>query len=118
RRMRQREAAGEGVHHRCRIGASEPPDGCAVRAMKIEVFYALGCAACVAQHDELRAAAQSVLKNLEWREGNVVDNVGRAVEFGVLTLPSIVIDGELVFTSMPSVAQLRNALIERNGGRA
>lgn len=86
--------------------------------MKVEVFYTPGCAACVAQHDELRAAAQSVLKNLEWREVNVLDNVDRAVKFGVLTLPSIVIDGELIFTSMPSVAQLRKALIERNDGRA
>jgi len=35
-----------------------------------------------------------------------------------MTLPSIVIDGEVVFTSMPTVVQLRKSLIERNRGRA
>ena len=86
--------------------------------MKIEMFYTPGCSACVAQHDELRAAAQAVVKDLKWRDINVLDNVDRAVDLGVLTLPSIIIDGEVVFTSMPTVAQLRKALIERNRGRA
>ena len=58
------------------------------------------------------------MQDLEWREVNVVDNLDHAVDLGVLTLPSIVIDGELVFTSMPTVAQLREALSARNKGRA
>jgi hypothetical protein len=86
--------------------------------MKVEMFYVPGCTACAARHDELRATAQKVLKDLDWREINVLDNVDHAVGLGVLTLPSIVINGELVFTSMPTVKQLRKALIERNGGRA
>jgi thioredoxin 1 len=86
--------------------------------MKIEVFYTPGCSACVARHGELRAAALAVVKDVEWREINVLDNVDRAVDLGVLTLPSIIIDGEVVFTSMPTVAQLRKALIEHSGGRA
>ena len=86
--------------------------------MKVEVFYTPGCAACVAQHDELRAAARNSIRDLDWRELNILDHVDQAVELGVLTLPSVVIDGELVFTSMPTVAQLRKALIERSSGRA
>jgi hypothetical protein len=86
--------------------------------MKVEIFYTPGCSACVAQHDELRTAAREVVTNLEWRDINVLDNVDHAVDLGVLTLPSIVIDGELAFTSMPTVAQLRKALIERDRGRA
>jgi predicted thioredoxin/glutaredoxin len=45
----------------------------------------------------------------------VVDNIDRAVELGVLTVPSIAIDGELVFTSMPTVTQLRRELTRRIG---
>ena len=86
--------------------------------MKVEMFYTPGCSACVAQHDELRAAARNSIRDLDWRELNILDHVDQAVELGVLTLPSVVIDGELVFTSMPTVAQLRKALIERNSGRA
>jgi protein-disulfide isomerase len=41
----------------------------------------------------------------------VLDQLDYAVELGVLTLPSIVIDGKLVFTSMPTATQLHAALI-------
>jgi hypothetical protein len=66
---------------------------------------------------ELRTVAQAVIKDVEWREINVLDSVDHAVELGVMTLPSIVMDGEVVFTSMPTVAQLHRALIERKRGR-
>lgn len=86
--------------------------------MKVEVFYNPGCSECVATHAELRTVAQEVVRELEWREVNALDELDHAVELGVMTLPSIVVDGELVFTSMPTVTQLRNALIERSRGRA
>jgi glutaredoxin len=86
--------------------------------MKVEIFYTPGCSECVAAHAKLRTAAREAVKDLEWRELNVLDDLDYAVELGVITLPSIVVDGELVFTSMPTVAQLREALIKRNGGRA
>ena len=83
--------------------------------MKVEMFVIPGCSECVAARARLRAAAQEVAKNLEWRELNVLDDLDYAVELGVMT--SIVIDGELVFSSTPTVAQLRDALIERHGAR-
>jgi hypothetical protein len=82
--------------------------------MKVEIFYTPGCSACVAQHDELRAAAQAAVGDLEWRDVNVLHDIDRAVDLGVVTLPAIVIDGELVFTSMPTVAQFRKALAKRD----
>lgn len=85
--------------------------------MKIEMFYTPGCSACVTQHDELRAAAQASVTDIEWHDVDVLDNIDHAVDLGVLTLPSIVIDGELTFTSMPTIAQFRKALIGRNRGR-
>ena len=83
--------------------------------MKVEMFVIPGCSECAAARARLRAAAQEVAKNLEWRELNVLDDLDYAVELGVMT--SIVIDGELVFSSTPTVAQLRDALIERHGAR-
>jgi glutaredoxin len=85
--------------------------------MKVEIFYTPGCSECVAAHAKLRTAAQEAVQDLEWREVNVLDALDYAVELGVMTLPSIVVDGQLVFTSMPTVTQLRDALIERNGAR-
>jgi thioredoxin 1 len=79
--------------------------------MKIELFYTPGCPECSAAHAKLRTVAQESVKDLEWRELNVLD----AVQLGVLTLPSIAVDGELVFTSMPTATQLREALLKRSG---
>ncbi len=81
------------------------------------MLYTPGCPECIAAHAKLRTAAQEAVKDLEWREVNVLDHLDHAVELGVMTLPSIVVDGELVFTSMPTAAQLRDALIERTRGR-
>lgn len=86
--------------------------------MKIEIFYTPGCTDCSAAHAKLRTIAQESVKDLEWRELNVLDDLDYAVGLGVLTLPSIAVDGELVFTSMPTVAQLREALVKRTGASA
>jgi thioredoxin 1 len=86
--------------------------------MKVELFYSPGCSACADRQTELRTVAQEAIKDVEWREINVLDSVDHAVELGVMTLPSIVIDGEVVFASMPTVVQLRKALMKRNRGRA
>ncbi len=83
--------------------------------MKVELFYSPGCSECTAAQARLRAAAEDAVGNIEWREVSAVEEIDYAVELGVLTLPSIVIDGELVFTSMPSVQDLRLALLERVG---
>jgi len=86
--------------------------------MKVELFYSPGCSACDDRQAELRVAAQAAIKDLGWRVINVLDSVDHAVELGVMTLPAIAIDGEVVFTSMPTIAQLRKALMKRNRGRA
>ena len=83
--------------------------------MKIEIFYTPGCFECDAAHAKLRKVAQESVKDLEWRELNVLDDLDYAVELGVLTLPSIAVDGELVFTSLPTVVQLLEALRKRTG---
>ena len=85
--------------------------------MKVELFYSPGCSACDDRQAELRAAAQAAIKDLEWHDINVLDSVDHAIELGVITLPAIAIDGEVAFTSMPTVAQLHRALIERKRGR-
>jgi hypothetical protein len=81
--------------------------------MKVEMFYAPGCPACVAQHTELRDAARAAVSDIEWRDVNVLDDLDHAVELGILTIPSIAIDGEIVFASLPTAGQLREALIRR-----
>ncbi|KAF0102119.1 MAG: thioredoxin family protein [Reyranella sp.] len=82
--------------------------------MKIELFHAPGCSRCAAARESLKAAAETAVTGLEWREVNVLDEMDYAVERGVLSLPAVVIDGELVFSTLPTPRQLRAALIGRN----
>ncbi len=82
--------------------------------MKVELFHAPGCSRCAAAREGLKAAAEMAVTRLEWREVNVLDEMDYAVEHGVLSLPAIVIDGDLVFSSLPTPQQLRSALIRRN----
>lgn len=82
--------------------------------MKVELFHAPGCSRCAAAREDLKAAAQTAVTGLEWREINVLDEMDYAVDHGVLSLPAIVVDGELVFSSLPTPQQLRAALTHRN----
>jgi thioredoxin-like negative regulator of GroEL len=86
--------------------------------MKVELFYSPGCSRCAAAQASLRTAAEQAVGTLEWREINVLDALDYAVELGVLTLPAIAVNGELVFSALPTPAQLREALIRRATGNA
>lgn len=81
--------------------------------MKVELFYSPGCKKCIAGREALKAAAETACAELEWRELNVIEELDYAVELGVLTLPALVIDQQLVFTSLPTPAQLAHALQQR-----
>ena len=83
--------------------------------MKVELFYTPGCEKCADNKDELRTVATELVPDLVWRELNVLDELNYAVEVGVVTLPSIAIDGEVLFSSLPTCRQLRRELIKRLG---
>ncbi|MDE2603057.1 MAG: thioredoxin family protein [Bradyrhizobium sp.] len=83
--------------------------------MKVELFYTPGCEKCADDKDALRATALELVPDLVWREVNVLEEIDYAVEVGVLTLPSIAIDGEVALSSLPTCRQLRRELIRRNG---
>ncbi len=55
------------------------------------------------RQDDLRAAANEVVPGVIWRELNALDELDYAVEVGVVSLPAIAIDGQLVFSSLPPV---------------
>ena len=84
--------------------------------MKVELFYTPGCKKCADARDDLKAAAEQTIPGIIWRELNALDELNYAVELGVATLPALAIDGELVFSSLPTCRQLRRALTERRRG--
>lgn len=46
--------------------------------MKVEMFHTPDCPRCAAARDELRAAAQAVVKDLEWLDVDIFENFNRA----------------------------------------
>jgi hypothetical protein len=82
--------------------------------MKVELFYSPGCSQCAVVREDLKATAERTVAGIEWRELNVLEDLDYAVELGVLSLPAIAVDGELLFSSLPTPHQLRDALIRRS----
>lgn len=80
--------------------------------VKIEVIAAPGCKKCAGARGKLHAIAVSVIgeENLVWREVNVLEELDYAVALGVLTMPAIAVNGELKFSSLPSLERLRAVL--------
>lgn len=77
--------------------------------IKIEVFSSPGCGKCGHAKTVLQKLAQE-LGGIEWREVNVLEELDYAVALGVLSTPAIAIDGELIFTGLPSASKLRAKL--------
>ena len=85
-----------------------------MKPIQVEVFSSPGCSRCGQVFDVLQTITQELgAERIEWREVNVLDELEYAVELGVLSMPAIAIDGELVFKSHPSAGKLREALETR-----
>ena len=84
--------------------------------IKVEVFSSPGCGKCGRAKDVLRKICEDEnFENIQWREVNILDELDYAVELGILSTPSIAIDDELVFSSLPSAKKLRAELLRRLG---
>ncbi len=80
----------------------------------IELFSTSTCQRC----GDAKKRIQSLVKQLgddrvEYRELDVLEELDYAVSLGVLTTPAIAIDGELIFTAMPSLKRLTDELQQR-----
>jgi len=82
--------------------------------IKVEVFSSPGCGKCGHAKDVLRNITEDEgFESIQWREVNILEELDYAVELGVLSTPSIAIDDELVFSSLPSAKKLRAELLAR-----
>jgi glutaredoxin len=82
--------------------------------IKVEVFSSPGCAKCGQARTVLKAVAEELgADRVQWRDVDILEEMDYAVALGVMVSPSIAIDGELVFASLPSVRTLRAELEKR-----
>ncbi len=82
--------------------------------IQVEVFTAPGCSKCGHAKQLLQALAEQ-MDGICWREVDILAEMDYAVRLGVLSTPALSIDGELVFTGLPSQKKLRQALEQRLG---
>ena len=81
--------------------------------MLIEIFSSPGCSKCSHAKQTLKTLVDELgQERIEWREVNVLDELDHAVELGVLSTPAIAVNGELVYTNLPSATKLRAYLLQ------
>jgi len=77
----------------------------------VEVFASPHCGRCGQTKQFVKDIVEELnLERLQWREVNVIEEIDYAVKVGVLSTPSIAINGELTFTGLPSKESFLNAL--------
>lgn len=80
----------------------------------VEVLTASGCSRCQKAKDlAKKVIAELPDTAIQYREINVVEEIDYAVALGVLSTPTIAINGELVFPALPSASKLRQAILQR-----
>jgi len=85
--------------------------------IRVEVFSSPGCSKCGHARELLKKIALEKGEDcLNWREVNILEELDYAVSLGVLSTPAIAIDGELIFTGLPSARKLQTVLEQRIKG--
>ena len=95
---------------------------------RVELFISPGCTKCAHVKTMLKSVMDELGQNeFAWREVDLIEESAYATGLGVSASPSIVIDGQLVFSSAPKAEQLCAELTRRlvyepqaitDGGRA
>ena len=84
--------------------------------IKVEVFSSPGCGKCMQAKAVLKAIAEELGQDkVMWRDVNILEEMDYAVDLGVMSTPAMAIDGELVFSSLPSAGKLRKEIDRRLG---
>lgn len=90
-----------------------------LNVLKIEIFASPGCNKC----SKAKTRVEKILKEINAverctvREVNIVEELDYAVSLSVITTPSIAINGEVVYASLPSENGLRDILENHLNGQ-
>ncbi|MBL4744466.1 MAG: thioredoxin family protein [Cycloclasticus sp.] len=75
----------------------------------VELFTNPNCPHCGQIRTALKQLVDS-LQGIDLREINIIEEIDYAVELGVLSSPSIAINGRLTFTRAPTLSTIKHAL--------
>ncbi len=83
-------------------------------SIKVELFSSPYCTKCKQAKKILRDLVEEIGdEKIKYREVNIVKELDYAVKIGVLCAPSIAINKELAFSSLPNIKKLRAELMAR-----
>ena len=83
-------------------------------SIQVEIFSAPNCNICGKATELMKALIDEIgNERISWRKVNVVEEIDLAVSLGIISTPSIVINNELVFSGLPTINKLREALLSR-----
>ncbi|VAW63077.1 hypothetical protein MNBD_GAMMA08-418 [hydrothermal vent metagenome] len=83
-------------------------------SIKVELFSSPYCTKCKQAKKTLRDLVEEIGgEKIQYREVNIVEELDYAVKLGILCAPSIVINKELVFSTLPNIKKLRAELMAR-----
>lgn len=79
--------------------------------ISVDVFVLPGCVRCLCGLGALEEVVRSFgPDSFIWGERDLLENIDRAVQLGILSAPAIAVDGKLAFSSLPTPQQLRAEL--------
>ncbi|HFB67235.1 MAG TPA: glutaredoxin [Aeromonadales bacterium] len=79
--------------------------------LTIELFSASSCSRCSKAKKQIRQLLDEFnTETIAYSELNVLEELDYAVSLGILTTPSIAMDGKLIFSTLPSMKKLRHKI--------
>lgn len=78
----------------------------------VEMFTSPGCANCPAVKKMLKEVTGKLKGDITVEEVDITSDPTRAAQYGVMSVPAVVINGILKFVGIPSREELEKALVE------
>jgi len=78
----------------------------------VEEFMSPGCVGCPAVKEILKGLSEELNGEITIEEVDITIDTTRAVQYGIMSVPAVVINGELKFMGVPKKEELKKALME------
>jgi len=78
----------------------------------VEMFTSPGCANCPAVKKMLKELTSELKGDITVEEVDITTDPTRAAQYGVMSVPAVVINGILKFIGVPSREDLKKAIVE------
>jgi glutaredoxin len=83
-------------------------------SITVEFFATPGCDRCAQAKAALRQVAQALGdQGVVWREADILEELDRAVDLGIVGASAVAVDGELMSPQLPKPEVLRKELLRR-----